>query len=441
MIESIAESNALPLIGLCLSFLIAIFLVRRRFNFGLSLIIGSLILGFFSLNHINIIQIPQAFIQAIIFNYNSNQITLETIELATLMTLIFLLAKTMQETGAINDLINNLKTIFKKGETMALIPAIYGLMPVPGGALFSAPLIDKEGDLFSLSKNQKNFLNVWFRHIWFPIYPISSAMILICDKDFTGLANNIPLYELIIANIPSFLVFIFVGSVFLYFFKKNTQITEKKTKKEYKKLTFLLIPTTPIILYILIFIIAIPFQEFSIYDYQRSIFIIGLIGSFFILYFLLSLSIKKYLNIIKKSLSFNIAFAIIGIMIFREMFNTTGVNYMLADLIKSTSIAPIFIIILIPFILGIVTGYNLGAIALSYVVIQPLFSTTQISIVGLTSIVFISSLAGYLISPIHLCNVVSSEHFKTDTTRMYHMYIPSVFVLLICQTLFILITY
>ena len=79
----------------------------------------------------------------------------------------------MQETGAITKLIDSLRTFFSKGGTLAVIPAVYGLMPVPGGALFSAPLIDKEGDKYKLKNNQKNFLNIWFRHIWFPIYPIS----------------------------------------------------------------------------------------------------------------------------------------------------------------------------------------------------------------------------------------------------------------------------
>ena len=46
---------------------------------------------------------------------------------------------------------------------------------------------------------------------------------------------------------------------------------------------------------------------------------------------------------------------------------------------------------------------------------------------------YISSLVGYLISPIHLCNVVSSDYLKTDTTRMYRMYIPAAIVMLIVQ--------
>ena len=98
-----------------------------------------------------------------------------------------------------------------------------------------------------------------------------------------------------------------------------------------------------------------------------------------------------------------------------------------------------FIIMLIPFLLGILTGFNLGAIALSFPMVEPLFSLANMSILKLTSIVFMSSFVGYLLSPIHLCNVLSSEYLKTDITRMYILFIPSAVILLMINALFLLI--
>ena len=95
----------------------------------------------------------------------------------------------------------------------------------------------------------------------------------------------------------------------------------------------------------------------------------------------------------------------------------------------------ISMVIIIPLILGVLTGYNLGAVALSYPILVPLFPSdiSFIILVGFTSLIFISSLVGYLISPIHLCNVLSSDYLKTDITRMYKMYIPAALVMLIVQ--------
>jgi hypothetical protein len=166
----------LNLLGVIIAFIGIIILIHKKFNFGLSLILGSLIMGLFSLQTIELIDIPKAIIKASIYSFEDQQIVTETIELALLMTLIFILAKCMQETGAIKKLIDSLRTFFSKGGTLGIIPAVYGLMPVPGGALFSVPMINEEGDKYHLNKDQKNFLNIWFRHIWFGLPYIPSPL-------------------------------------------------------------------------------------------------------------------------------------------------------------------------------------------------------------------------------------------------------------------------
>jgi len=420
----------LNVLGVIIAFIIIILLIRKRFNFGLSLILGSLILGLFSLQTIDLIDIPKALIQAVIYSFEDQKFDFETIELAFLMTLIYILAKSMQETGAIQKLITSLRNFFSKGGTLGVIPAIYGLMPVPGGALFSAPLIDKEGDKFGLTTNQKNFLNVWFRHIWFPIYPISSAMILVCSTEF----SNIDIYQLIIVDFPAFIAFIGIGLVFLKFFIRNTHKSKAKTEKNYGGLMYILPPILPILLYLGFFLVGLPNLRYL----QKTIFIGGVILSIIVLFFLLKIDWRKYVDILKKSISFNLALAIFGIMIFREMFKVSEANLIIADVIGNLPFPALIIIIIIPLVLGVLTGYNLGAIALSYFLVEPFFEFTGINIIGLTSIIFVSSLSGYLISPIHLCNVVSSEYLKTDTTRMYKMYIPAVLSLLTVQTLIVI---
>lgn len=416
----------LNLIGIIVAFAIIILLIRIKFNFGLSLIIGSLIVGFFSLQTIGLIDIRNAFIEATIYSFESNRIDTGTLELALLMTLIFVLAKCMQETGAIKKLIDSLRTIFSKGGTLGIIPAVYGLMPVPGGALFSAPTIDEEGDKFNLDKNQKNFLNVWFRHIWFPIYPVSSAMILICSAKF----SNIDIYTLILANVPAFIASVVIGTIFLKKFIKKATIQNEKPKKDYSGLVYLLPPIFPLILYAVLQFFGFP---------QIRSFLIGIVISIILVFYLTDGSKEEYLKTLKKSLTFNLALAILGIMIFREMFEVSQANIVIKDIIIGSPLPAISMIIFIPLILGLLTGYNLGAVALSYPILLPIFPADLniIGLIGLTSLIFISSLVGYLISPIHLCNVLSSDYLKTDSTRMYKMYIPAVIAMLTVQIIVI----
>jgi hypothetical protein len=211
------------IIGTILAF--AIIIARKHLrvpDFGLSMVVGSLVMGVFSLGRIEPGDIPKAFIEALFYSFSENQIETGTIELAFLMSLILTLARALQETGGIEKLVENLRTYLPHGETLGLIPSIYGLMPMVGGAMLSAPMIDSEGDRYGLNQHQKNFLNIWFRHMWMPVYPVSSAMILVCSSAFA----DIPIHKLIYMNIPMFLAFmvirIFSIKKFLKAFPKST---------------------------------------------------------------------------------------------------------------------------------------------------------------------------------------------------------------------------
>jgi integral membrane protein (TIGR00529 family) len=417
----------LNLIGVILAFIIILILIRKKVNFGISLFLGALIVGVFSLQLITPIDIPKAMIEASIYSFEKQEIITETLELALLMTLIFVLAKTMQETGAITKLIDSLRTFFSKGGTLAVIPAVYGLMPVPGGALFSAPLIDKEGDKYKLKNNQKNFLNIWFRHIWFPIYPISSAMILICSMKFSG----VPIQMLMLANIPSFLGVLLIGFFFLRRYTKNTLQTTNNVKKDYRGLVYILPPIVPLLFY------PLKFAGLT----ETRCFLLGVSISLLLLYFLIHADTKTYVGILKKSFTWNLAIAIFGIMILREMIRISQIHVLITETMQNLAFPALFIVILIPLLLGTLTGYNLGAVALSYPLVESFFIFTGIQPLGLTSLIFMSSLIGYLISPIHLCNVLSSEYLKTDTTRMYKMFLPAAVILLCIQTVFVILAF
>jgi len=439
----------LNLIGVVLAFALVIFLIRKKFNFGISLLIGSVIVGIFSLNKITITQVLKAFIQGSIYSYKdpSKNIIIYTgdgytvgiytsiIELAILMTLIFILAKLMQETGAIKKLIDSLRSIFSKGGILGIIPAVYGLMPVPGGALFSAPMIDEEGQKYGLDKNKKNFLNVWFRHIWFPIYPISSAMITLILLSNTyaieqNLGITIDISFLMLANIPAFIAMILIGFFYLRKYIKKSDKKIEKTKRDTSGLIYILPPILPLFFYIVL-------MNFGFTEYRA--FLIGILFSILLLYFLVKIKKEEYIKLIKKSFTINLALAIFGIMIFREIIEASGASNEIANLIGCMPIPSITMVILIPLILGVLTGYNLGAIGLSFPIVSVFFPCpiNLVTLVGYISLIFISSLVGYLISPIHLCNVLSSDYLKTDTTRMYKMYIPASLFVLICQIIVI----
>ncbi len=210
-----------------------------------------------------------------------------------------------------------------------------------------------------------------------------------------------------------------------YFTNQESAKESQEARNQKRGLIYLLPPLIPLFFYAFLQFFGVP---------QIRSFLVGVVASIITLYLIWGNSLTKFFKILKRSLSWNFAAAIFGIMIFREMITVTQVNIIIAETISSLPFPTIYMIILIPLLLGVLTGFNLAAIALSFPMVEPLFSLVNINIVYLTSIVFMSSVVGYLISPIHLCNVLSSEYLKTDVTRMYKIFIPSALLLLIFNT-------
>jgi integral membrane protein (TIGR00529 family) len=416
------------LVGVVVALTIVIILIRRRIDMGLSLILGSIILGVFSIGVIEPLDILMVLSEGTIYSFKDKVIVTETIELGLLSTLIYVLARCMKETGGISRLIEGLRSLLGGGVILSVIPAVYGLMPVPGGALLSAPMIDEEGDRYKLDKKQKNLINIWFRHIWFPVYPVSSSMILICSSSFSGISIS----SLMVINAASFLAFIFIGFIMLRSFtgsykKEETPLVDNE--KRYNGLLYITPVVAPVIFYFILGPLGLP---------QSLVFITGVSISIIILYILVRIPLKDYIRIIKQSLTIRLFSAILGIMIFRRMFEAANAHVIISDLIGGLTLPSLIVIIMVPLLFGFITGYNLTAIALSYFLVQPFMLPAGLSILGFTSIVYMSSLIGYLISPIHLCNVLSSNYLSIDPTRIYRLFIPAALSVLTIQVIVVL---
>ena len=99
----------------------------------------------------------------------------------------------------------------RHGQTMSLIliPAAIGMVPMPGGALFSAPLVGLTADDPNNSAEWKAAVNYWFRHIleyWWPLYPV----VILTLSIFT-----LQTWKFMLLQIPFTLVSLCAGYFFL----------------------------------------------------------------------------------------------------------------------------------------------------------------------------------------------------------------------------------
>jgi len=98
------------------------------------------------------------------------------------MGLIVALTLVMQSSGEMTRLTASFGAWLRRPRVaLATLPAIIGLLPMPGGALFSAPMVEKSSAGTALTPEDKALVNYWYRHVWECVCPIYSSVIL-CAK-------------------------------------------------------------------------------------------------------------------------------------------------------------------------------------------------------------------------------------------------------------------
>ena len=150
--------------------LAGILLISRK-NLALGLACGAIILGVFTLP-------LGVLLDRIIFTLTDPTVLL----LALAMGIIPLLGGTMKQSGQIDTLVNNIR--LSQRYLLPFSAALMGLLPMPGGALLSAPILERGGR--GVADPLKAVINNWFRHLFILIYPLNPALIVsakICKLD------------------------------------------------------------------------------------------------------------------------------------------------------------------------------------------------------------------------------------------------------------------
>jgi len=365
-----------------LSFIIIIGIVMAlsKYELGIVLTLGAL--GFAILAGVD-------FLQSLI-----NVLTdLSIITLIIIMILIPILGGIMEESGLMMEMIQKMR-ISRKSSLM-MIPALFGLLPVPGGALMSAPIvqqIDSEEDA-----NIKVSINVWYRHMLIMVYPLSSALII------ASKLTNINLYILVLGLVPSLIVMWLIGYVLLV--RKVSPFTEQGERDLKRAFRNLL----PILIAPVLDFIGRTFFNFSV---PEVFLLIGLIFSIWLALKFGKMKVSSIKMISKKMKIWRFPLIIFSMFIFLEVFVLSGAPEEIASVDLS-----VFLLILIGFLLGIGTGRIQLPISILIPIYLAQFTVLTMSLLDFV-LIYTSVFIGYLITPLHPCVAYSTEYFKTDFMKV-----------------------
>ncbi|HAV43007.1 TPA: hypothetical protein DCX15_03210 [bacterium] len=377
-------------------FLIIISLMRFKWPIGCAILIGSLFLGLFSgLSFVHISKI------AIL-----STIDKVTLELATALLLIGIFSKLLEESGSLEEIVTSLRGLIQDSRIiLAGLPALIGLMPMIGGAVFSAPLVEEVSKPLELSSEKKAFINYLFRHPFEYIWPLYPGIILAAKL------TNIELQRLIILQVPLALGLLLMGTIL--------GLTDIRIEKSHQKTSFLVLRRLILNLFPFLLVFALTLG-------LRIPLVISLCLGIVPIFFINRIDLKEGMRVILKGFSYEVVVLVIGIMVFKGILERSSAILNITSLLSQYRVPSLLMIIVCPFLVGLVSGVSVSYVGTCFPMLIPLFKGE-----GEVVLAFASGYAGVLLSPVHVCLVLTEEYFKADMKKIYSRLLLPVFVTLL----------
>jgi integral membrane protein (TIGR00529 family) len=381
-----------PLTALGISFAFLGIMVYKRVNLGVTLTSTAILLSFLSMEFG---EIPSVFLET--------STSALTISLVSVTFGIMLLSQLYKETELIRIMSLDLSGLLRNAKlVVGLLPAVIGLLPVPGGALMSAPLIETEANKLELKKDMKTYVNVWFRHTIFPVYPMSQVLIL------TAALTGISLTSLIMRQSPVVILMVAVG--YLIAFRKVSTIKNNTERTRLgPNLKSLLTAFSPILAMI-----------FPVAMFRIDVSIAAFIGVA-VLLLITRPSLKTLSMPFRNKAIYGVTLAAYGAMLLRDVTIASGVSDFVGSMIASGNVNEVVLLSTVPAVLGFLVGSPSGGIAISV----PMLAGTLNFTPNTAGLLYIAAYLGYVGAPTHLCLVLTADYFKCPLGRLYKYLIPS----------------
>lgn len=359
---------------------LAAILVFSRISLTLALFSGGFVLGLLFLP-------PWLVFKSLVDTFLDPSVFL----LGLAVGVIPLIGGVMEETGMVSTLVENLPV--SRRLFLGASPAFMGLLPMPGGALMSAPLVEKAGE--GASKDVKSAVNVWFRHVPQLVYPFETSLIV------SAKIANVDLYSVLPFLAPHALVCSMLGYwLLLRKVRRGAAYTENASFKR------AVIP--------LAVVLAAPLVDFMVLTVLKP----GIREAATLTAALISLTLALIVGrpglrsvgvVILKMRPWSFSAIVFGMFFFLRVFQSSPVPCALTSVEMDASM----LCISLGFLLGFATGRIQIPTSIAIPVFLARYGLPSTPLPVFSSIYF-SSYLGYIVSPVHPCVTVSIEYFKSD---------------------------
>ena len=395
-----------PLVAIIIAIGFLIVLLYKRVNLGIALNATALFLA--------LLAVDLGMIIPVII---TTTLDLLTISVCAATFSIMLLSELYKETGMIRRLSESVSRLINNPKiVLCILPAIIGLLPVGGGALVSAPLVDSEADKLKMTPSKKAYVNLWFRHTIFPVYPLGPVIIA------TAVLTKLSISSIIVRQIPVVLVMVIVGYIIGFWkvsqVKKDAPDIQANRKSDLNNFFISFFPILATILIDVALNLAGFNQLLSGFDVVIAI-LIGIA----IFVAITKLNSMVFVRPLKSWGIWGITAAAYGAFLLRNVMDAAGISSVFSSYVANGSIDVVLFLAVGPALLGLLTGSAQGGVAVSVSILSTIFPLPFAAKVA--ALVYISAYLGYTIAPTHLCLTFTADYFKCSLGKMYKYIIPS----------------
>lgn len=361
----------------------------------------------------------------------------ESLWLALIIIGIIVLSHLLKEGRQMERIVTTFKVISPGNRfTLASLPAIIGLLPMPGGALFSAPMVESSAAKDGLSAELKAVINYWFRHIWeywWPLYPgILLAISLL----------GVEPWRVIVVQFPLCFGVLISGNIFLLSYCPKKKSDTKPSWKDFKNFLYEIIPFGLVVVTIFSLNFIVQSIQAPFVWPKLLNFLIGLILAQCWVIKTNRLSARLIKNALFDRSTISMAMIILGIMAFKGILIESHIIDDIQEELIHYHIPTTLVVAALPFISGLVTGIAIGFVGSSYpLIVAVLHGQLQGSeMLAYSTLAYGFGYMGMMMSPVHLCLLVSKDYFHADFVGIYKLLLkPMIFVLVWTTILFIAI--
>jgi hypothetical protein len=299
---------------------------------------------------------------------------------------IYLISDTMRTSGNSEKFALNIKHLFSSKQAVAFMPMFLGLLPMPGGAMFTAPMVKDISDNSGISPLNAAVMNYWFRHsmeFFWILYPA-----IVMESALTGVS----LTKILLIQLPIGIISL-VGA---WFYFKLGKIMVNHNSDNWKHLFVSLLP----ILTIMLGVIA-----------QLPGYLVVLVVSFvYALYY------KNYSGFLR--IKWEVLLLLFFVFWYKNFVEISNLSENFVMNLNDIGLSPWLIIIISPIIIGMITGITQAGFAVTMPITISLIEQGVLPLFPATLTTYYFSVIGVLITPVHLCLLLTSKFFGVKISKM-----------------------